>query len=89
MKITHSMIKNGNGYQATICLYNEIDQLEQSVYTHFVAETAKSALVGARLKMLALYEKAQSRAINRRIEAGALLLSLKLDEHNEKEVANG
>nr|DAG99235.1 MAG TPA: hypothetical protein [Crassvirales sp.] len=89
MKITHSMIKNGDGYQATICLYNEIDQLEQPVYTHFVADTAKSALVGARLKMLALYEKAQSRAINNRIEVGALLLNLDPNEYDEKEVTNG
>lgn len=83
------MIKNGDGYQATICLYNEIDQLEQPVYTHFVAETAKSALVGARLKMLALYEKAQSRAINNRIEVGALLLNLDPNEYDKKEVTNG
>ena len=89
MKITHSMIENGDGYQATICLYNEIDEFEQPVYTHFVAETPKAALVGARLKMLALFEKAQSRAINQRIEVGALLLKLDPNEYDEKEVANG
>lgn len=89
MKITHSMIKNGDGYQATICLYNEIDEFEQPVYTHFVAETAKAALVGARLKMLALFEKAQSRAINQRIEVGALLLKLDPNEYGEEEVTNG
>lgn len=89
MKISKSVIKNGDGHQATICLYSETDPHEQPVYTHFVAETPKSAIVGARLKMLAIFDKEQSRAINRRIEAGALLLSLKLDENNEKEVANG
>lgn len=89
MKISHSMIKNGNGYQATICLYSETDPYEQPVYTHFVAETAKSAIVGARLKMLALFEKAQSRAINMRIEVGALLLNLDPNEYGEEEVTNG
>ena len=89
MKISHSMIKNGDGYQATICLYSETDPLEQPVYTHFVAETPKAALVGARLKMLALFEKAQSRAINQRIEVGALLLKLNPNEYGEEEVTNG
>lgn len=89
MKISHSMIKNGDGYQATICLYDEVDPFLQPVYTHFVAETAKSAFVGARLKMLALFEKAQSRAINMRIEVGALLLNLDPNEYDEKEVTNG
>lgn len=89
MKISHNMIKNRDGYQATICLYNETDPFEQPVYTHFVAETAKSALVGARLKMLALFEKAQSRAINMRIEVGALLLKLNPNEYGEEEVTNG
>lgn len=89
MKISKSVIKNGDGYQATICLYNETDHLEQPVYTHFVAETAKAALVGARLKMLALFEKAQSRAINQRIEVGALLLKLDPNEYGEEEVTNG
>lgn len=89
MKISKSVIKNGDGYQATICLYNETDPLEQPVYTHFVAETLKSAIVGARLKMLALFEKAQSRAINMRIEVGALLLKLDPNEYGEEEVTNG
>lgn len=89
MKITHSMIKNGDGYQATICLYSEADPHEQPVYTHFIAETPKSAIVGARLKMLALFEKAQSRAINQRIEVGALLLKLDPNEYGEEEVTNG
>lgn len=89
MKISHSMIKNGDGYQATICLYSETDPHEQPVYTHFVAETPKSAIVGARLKMLALFEKAQSRAINMRIEVGALLLKLDPNEYGEEEVTNG
>lgn len=89
MKISKSVIKNGNGYQATICLYNETDPLEQPVYTHFVAETPKSAIVGARLKMLALFEKTQSRAINQRIEVGALLLKLDPNEYGEEEVTNG
>nr|DAW82102.1 MAG TPA: hypothetical protein [Crassvirales sp.] len=89
MKISHSMIKNGDGYQATICLYSETDPLDQPVYTHFVAETPKSAIVGARLKMLALFEKAQSRAINQRIEVGALLLKLDPNEYGEEEVTNG
>lgn len=89
MKISKSVIKNGDGYQATICLYNETDHLEQPVYTHFVAETPKSAIVGARLKMLALFEKAQSRAINQRIEVGALLLKLNPNEYGEEEVTNG
>lgn len=89
MKISKSMIKNGDGYQATICLYNETDPLEQPVYTHFVAETPKSAIVGARLKILALFEKAQSRAINQRIEVGALLLKLDPNEYGEEEVTNG
>lgn len=89
MKISHSMIKNGDGYQATICLYDEVDPFIQPVYTHFVAETPKSAFVGARLKMLALFEKAQSRAINMRIEVGALLLNLDPNEYDKKEVANG
>ena len=89
MKISHSMIKNGDGYQATICLYDEVDPFQQPVYTHFVAETPKSAFVGARLKMLALFEKAQSRAINLRIEVGALLLKLDPNEYSEEEVTNG
>lgn len=89
MKISKSVIKDGDGYQATICLYNETDHLEQLVYTHFVAETPKSAIVGARLKMLALFEKAQSRAINQRIEVGALLLKLDPNEYGEEEVTNG
>ena len=89
MKISHSMIKNGDGYQATICLYSETDPLEQPVYTHFIAETPKAALVGARLKMLALFEKGQSRAINQRIEVGALLLKLNPNEYGEEEVTNG
>ncbi len=89
MKISHSMIKNGDGYQAAICLYSETDPLEQPVYTHFVAETPKSAIVGARLKMLALFEKAQSRAINQRIEVGALLLKLDPNEYGEEEITNG
>ena len=89
MKISKSVIKNGDGCQATICLYNETDPHEQPVYTHFVAETAKSAIVGARLKMLALFEKAQSRAINQRIEVGALLLKLDPNEYGEEEVTNG
>lgn len=89
MKISHSMIKNGDGYQATICLYSETDPFEQPVYTHFIAETPKAALVGARLKMLALFEKAQSRAINQRIEVGALLLKLDPNEYDEEEVTNG
>lgn len=89
MKISKSVIKNGDGYQATICLYSETDHLEQPVYTHFVAETPKSAVVGARLKMLALFEKAQSRAINQRIEVGALLLKLDPNEYGEDEITNG
>lgn len=89
MKISKSVIKNGDGYQATICLYNETDHLEQPVYTHFVAETPKSAIVEARLKMLALFEKAQNRAINMRIEVGALLLKLNPNEYGEEEVTNG
>lgn len=89
MKISHSMIKNGDGYQATICLYSETDPLEQPVYTHFVAETPKSAIVGARLKMLALFEKAQSRAINQRIEVGDLLLKLNPNEYGEEKITNG
>nr|DAI59178.1 MAG TPA: Transcription Regulator [Crassvirales sp.] len=89
MKISKSVIKNGDGYQATICLYNQTDPLEQPVYTHFVAETPKSAIVGARLKMLALFEKVQSRAINMRIEVGALLLKLNPNEYGEEEVTNG
>lgn len=88
MKISKSVIKNGDGYQATICLYSETDPYEQPVYTHFVAETPKSAIVGARLKMLALFEKAQSRAINQRIEVGALLLKLNPNEYDEEEVTN-
>lgn len=89
MKISKNVIKNGNGYQATICIYNETDPLEQPVYTHFVAETPKSAIVGARLKMLALFEKAQSQAINQRIKVGALLLKLDPNEYGEEEVTNG
>lgn len=89
MKISKSVIKNGDGYQATICLYNETDPLEQPVYTHFVAETPKSAIVGARLKVLALFEEAQSRAINQHIEVGALLLKLNPNEYGEEEVTNG
>lgn len=89
MKISKSVIKNGDGYQATICLYSETDPHEQPVYTHFVAETPKSAIVEARLKMLALFEKAQSRAINQCIEVGALLLKIDPNEYGEEEVTNG
>lgn len=89
MKISHKVTRKGDGYEAIIAIYNEHNEEEPAVYSVFEAPTAKGALTGARLKMLVIFDKKQSRAINRRIEVGALLLSLKLDEHNEKEVANG
>lgn len=88
MKISHEVKRKNEGYEAIIAIYNEHNEEEPAVYSVFEDPTAKGALTGARLKMLAIFDKEQSRAINRRIEAGALLLSLKLDEHNEKEVAN-
>lgn len=89
MKISHKVTRKGDGYEAIIAIYNEHNEGEPAVYSTFEDPTAKGAFTGARLKMLAIFDRDQSRAINRRIEAGALLLSLKLDEYNEKEVANG
>lgn len=89
MKISHEVKRKNDGYEAIIAIYNEHNEEEPAVYSVFEDPTAKGALTGARLKMLALFEKAQSRAINRRIEVGALLLKLNPNEYNEKEVTNG
>lgn len=89
MKISHKVTRKGDGYEAVIAIYNKHNEGEPAVYSIFEDPTAKGAFTGAQLKMLAIFDKEQARAINRRIEAGALLLSLKLDEHDEKEVTNG
>ena len=82
MKISHTVTKMNEGYEATISIYNENNQNEPAIHATFSEKTAKEALVGARLKMLAIFEKEQSRAINQRIEVGNLLLSINPDEYN-------
>ena len=88
MKISHAVTRKDEGYETTISIYNENDQNEPAVHATFSGQTAKEALVGARLKMLAIFEEEQSRVINQRIEVGNLLLSINTDEYNEEEVAN-
>ena len=89
MKISHKVTRKGDGYEAIIAIYNEHNEGEPAVYSTFEDPTAKGAFTGARLKMLAIFDRDQSRAINQRIEVGALLLKLDPNEYGEEEVTNG